>query len=176
MMPALKNHEAQRLEALFNYDILDTAAEPCFDQVTDLAAQIAGTPIALISLVDDKRQWFKAKVGLDVCETDRSVAFCHHTIMQSEPFCVPDARAHPLFADNPLVWSEPNIRFYYGVPLTTPENYNIGSLCVIDRTPRLLNIRQRTCLGTLANLTVHMLEDRRVMGRNHRQQSCSVAN
>lgn len=163
MMPALEDHEAKRLEALFDYDILDTEAEPCFDQVTELAAQIAGTPIALISLVDDKRQWFKARVGLNARETDRSVAFCHHTIMQAEPFCVPDARAHPLFADNPLVRSEPNIRFYYGVPLTTPEAYNIGSLCVIDRTSRLLNIRQRSCLRTLAGLTVQLLESRRAL-------------
>ena len=169
MMPALANHEVKRLEVLFDYDILDTEAEPCFDQVTELAAQIAATPIALISLVDDKRQWFKARVGLDVCETDRSVAFCHHTIMQTEPFCVQDARAHPLFADNPLVTAEPNIRFYYGVPLTTPARYNIGSLCVIDRTPRLLNIRQRSCLGILAELTMHMLQNRRIMRKSHRQ-------
>ncbi|MCS3903823.1 GAF domain-containing protein [Methylohalomonas lacus] len=155
--------ERQRLSELASYGIMDTAPEANFDRITELAAMIAGTPIALISLVDEKRQWFKAKVGIDICETRRSVAFCEHTIMQQAPLQVSDARQHPLFKDNPLVVDEPFIRFYYGVPLRTSRGYNLGSLCVIDRTSHQLSTKQKTCLNHLAELTVLMLEDRRAL-------------
>lgn len=155
--------ERQRLSELASYGIMDTAPEASFDHITELAAMIAGTPIALISLLDENRQWFKSRVGIDVCETRRSVAFCEHTIMQQAPLQVADARQHPLFKDNPLVVDEPFIRFYYGVPLRTPRGYNLGSLCVIDHTSHQLSTKQKTCLGHLAELTVHMLEDRRAL-------------
>jgi diguanylate cyclase (GGDEF)-like protein len=151
MTAILFDTEAARLSALCECEILDTPPEKAFDDLTRLAAYICGTPIALISLVDADRQWFKSKVGLEVAETTRDVAFCDYTIKQCEALIVTDALTDRRFATNPLVTSEPYIRFYAGVPLLTPESHALGSLCVIDYVPREITAGQIEALTTLAN-------------------------
>jgi len=154
-------HELARLETLARYQILDTAAEAAYDNLTQLAAQICGTPIALISLLDHDRQWFKSRVGLTVSETPRVIAFCDHTILQPEPLVVQDALLDERFATNPLVTGDPNIRFYAGIPLTTPDHYRIGTLCVIDRVSRQLSSEQMQALQVLSHQVFNQLELRR---------------
>jgi len=127
--------ESHRLNSLQLYGILDTAAERAFDDLTKLAAAICGTPIGLVSLVDDKRQWFKSRQGLDVDETPRENAFCSFAIAQSEVMIVKDAQDDARFQGNPLVTGDPNIRFYAGAPLTVANGESLGTLCVIDRVP-----------------------------------------
>ncbi|GAP97373.1 GAF domain-containing protein [Leptolyngbya sp. NIES-2104] len=155
-------HEADRLEALKQYQILDTPPEQTYDDFTLLASYICEVPIALISLVDSERQWFKSKVGLEVNETPRDVAFCNTTILSPEILIVSDALLDQRFATNPLVTDEPRIRFYAGAPLVTPEGHILGSLCVIDRKPRELSEVQKTALIALARQVVIQLEWRRV--------------
>lgn len=156
------HNEASRLAALRDYAILDTAAEQCFDDVTQLAAFICGTPIAIMTLVDAYRQWFKSRVGLGVDETPRDQAFCAHTILQSEVFVVEDAALDARFSENPLVTSEPKIRFYAGAPLVNSEGLGLGSLCVIDRHPRKISPAQSEALATLSRVIVAQMELRRV--------------
>jgi PAS domain S-box-containing protein len=155
---ALPPDEAQRLARLRRLAVLDTAPEPLFDSLARLAAQIAGTPIALVSLVDERRQWFKANLGLPgTRETPRDLAFCAHTILGRDVMEVTDACADPRFADNPLVRGEPGIRFYAGAPLTLPGGERLGTLCVIDRAPRQLDPAQRAQLAELAQAVVQGL-------------------
>jgi GAF domain-containing protein len=155
--PILKT-EAKRLRVLWQYDVLDTVPEEIFDDLTDLAAKICEAPIALISLVDENRQWFKSKVGVTLNETSRDNSFCSHAIMQNDLFIVPDATRDPRFASNPLVTSDPQIRFYAGAPLITPDGHALGTLCVIDKVPRELRPEQKQALRILARHVMTQLE------------------
>ena len=161
MMAPVPHNEKKRLKVLWQYEVLDTVPEEVFDDLTDLAAKICEAPIALISLVDEDRQWFKAKVGTTVSETSRDFSFCAYAITQSGPFIVPDATCDQRFANNPLVTSEPKIRFYAGAPLITPDGHALGTLCVIDRVPRELRLEQKQALRILAHHVVSQLELRR---------------
>ena len=157
----LPNDEEERLAELLSYDVLDTEAEQLFDDLTALASQICDTPIALISLIDPDRQWFKSRVGLDAKETSRDVAFCSHAILQGDVFEVPNAKLDPRFHDNPLVTGSPDIRFYAGAPLITPSGHAIGTLCAIDSKPRKLTDTQKASLQTLSKSVVAHLELKR---------------
>ena len=141
--------------------MLDTVPEEVFDDLTELAARICEAPIALISLVDEKRQWFKSRLGTTVTETSRDVSFCAYAITQSDLFIVPDATRDERFANNPLVTSDPKIRFYAGAPLITPDGHALGTLCVIDKVPRELRPDQQQALRILARHVVSQLELRR---------------
>jgi GAF domain-containing protein len=157
----LPKNEPARLEALRQYEVLDSAPEEVFDDITRLAAYICETPIAVISLVDKDRQWFKARIGLGPTETSRDCAFCAYAILEETPMVIPDALSDNRFADNPLVTSEPYIRLYAGVPLTTPEGFRIGTLCVIDRVSRTLSPEQVAVLRMLGNQVMAHLDLRR---------------
>jgi GAF domain-containing protein len=154
-------NEAARLEALRQYEVLDTESEEIFDDITRLAAYTCQTPIAVISFVDRDRQWFKARLGLDARETSRDCAFCAHAILQDMPMVVPDALADDRFCDNPLVASEPHIRLYAGAPLITPEGFKLGTLCIIDRSPRTLTAEQIDILNLLSRQVMALLDLRR---------------
>jgi GAF domain-containing protein len=142
-------NEAERLNTLRGYEILDTRPEDRFDELTRLAALICSTPIAVVSLVDENRQWFKSKLGVAMSQTPREHAFCAHAIMSQDLFVVTDASQDPRFATNPLVLGEPHIRLYVGAPLTAPNGHNLGALCVIDRKPRRLSRKQLESLRLL---------------------------
>jgi diguanylate cyclase (GGDEF)-like protein/PAS domain S-box-containing protein len=159
--PKLPKNESDRLEALNRYHILDTLPEQEYDDLTRLAAEICGTPISLISLVDRDRQWFKSKVGLDVSETPRDISFCGHAVADSAFLNVPDTTQDARFADNPLVAKDPNIRFYAGMPLKTSDNFTLGTLCVIDHQPRHLTEKQIRQLESLSRLAISQFELRR---------------
>jgi PAS domain S-box-containing protein len=156
--PEIPANESDRLVALDRYHILDTLPEQVYDDLTQLAADICGTPIALISLVDKDRQWFKSRVGLEATETPRDISFCGHAVAAKATLNIPDARQDPRFADNPLVASDPNIRFYAGVPLITHDNFALGTLCAIDTQTRNLTDTQIRQLETLSRLVINQLE------------------
>lgn len=163
-MPAaqLPNNEAERVAELKDFEILDTISEATYDAITYLASQICDVPIALISIVDDDRQWFKSRVGLDVSETHRDQAFCAYAIHEPQNLVVvPDATTDSRFSDNPLVLGDPNIRFYAGAPLVTTSGNALGTLCVIDRKPRSLSREQEKALRALSTQVMALLELRR---------------
>jgi diguanylate cyclase len=156
MIPEIPENEAARLQELHRSGLLDTPADPDFDDISELARRIAGTEIAILSLVDGNRQWFKSCVGAPLAQTEtpRSISFCGHTILQRDPLIILDTKADPRFADNPLVTGEPGIRFYAGFPLITADGYALGSLCAISRSPHQLSREQIDSLRRLASLTV----------------------
>ncbi|WPU63324.1 GAF domain-containing sensor histidine kinase [Peredibacter starrii] len=153
--------ELHRLMELKSYEILDTEREPAFDQITSLASVICGTPIAVISLLDAQRQWFKSAVGLDATETPRCVSFCDHAIRQDGIMEISDATSDPRFSGNPLVIDAPYIRFYAGAPLISPNGHALGTLCVIDDKPGSLSEKQKASLMHLAEQVVAQMELRK---------------
>ena len=163
---AIPPNEAERLSTLRALKILDTDAEPEFDELVALAAAVCGTPIGLVSLVDEDRQWFKAAIGLPVRESRRGLAFCAHAILQESVFTVENATADARFADNPMVLQDPNIRFYAGIPISTSNGHPLGTLCVIDTVPRTLNPEQKQALeilGRQVNARLELRMQRKVL-------------
>lgn len=161
-------NETERMAALESYDVLDSEPEAGFDDLALIASQICNTPIALVTLVDNHRQWFKARVGLEAPETPREDAFCAHSILEEETLIVADAEHDPRFRDNPLVLGAPGIRFYAGAPLRDAEGHGLGTLCVIDSSPRVdnpLTQDQIQALEALSRQVVALLELRRTGAR-----------
>lgn len=154
----IPDNEAQRLDRLHHYQILDTPPEKAFDRITRIVAETIGVPIALVSLIDHDRQWFKSKYGLDASETPRDLAFCAHAILNNEVFVVRDAFEDERFNDNPLVTEAPNVRFYAGAPLITSDGLKIGTLCAIDHVPHDLKHEHSQLLEDLASLVIDELE------------------
>ena len=162
MKTILPNNEADRVAALKEYHILDTGTEQSYDDITALAAHICRVPIAMISLVDEVRQWFKSRLGVEQQQTPREVAFCAHAILKNGPFIVRDAAKDRRFADSALVTGEPHIRFYAGIPLINPEGLALGTLCVVDHQPRRLSVAQQKALQALSRQVMALLELRRI--------------
>jgi GAF domain-containing protein len=162
---ALPDDELWRLAALWDLQILDTGQSALLDAIVRAASLVCGTPIALISLVDEHRQWFKAKTGVgDLFETPREVAFCAHAILADTVLEVSNAPEDPRFSDNPLVLGDPQIRFYAGAPLTLSDGSKIGTLCAIDTKPHYLNDRQRQIMQELAFAATRAMEQERALG------------
>ncbi|MGB8076845.1 MAG: GAF domain-containing protein, partial [Gallionella sp.] len=171
MKAPLPPNEAQRLETLRGYDVLDTPPESAFDDLTLLAMQICQVPISIISLVDENRQWFKSKIGVSTTETSRDFAFCPYAILNPDDlFEVCDTKLDPRFADSPRVTGAPHIRFYAGAPLVTPEGLALGTLCVIDRVPRELSAEQKIALRALSRTVIAQLELRRTLAAHRRAE------
>lgn len=170
-------NEDERLLALRSYRVLDTLPEVEYDDLSLLASQICGVPIALISLVDGDRQWFKSAIGFDISETHRDLAFCTHNIIEpTSPLIVNNAQEDKRFQDNPLVTGQPNIVFYAGIPLVNPQGHALGSLCVIDHKPRVLSEAQLQSLQALARQVERLLELRKEVATSRRlNKELSVA-
>lgn len=175
MTPPSPRNESDRLNALHACRVLDTLPEAQYDGIIRLASAICGTPIAAVALIDRDRQWFKSQVGLNATETPRDISFCSRAILSKEMLVVPDAAADICFRKNPLVTGPPYIRFYAGVPLTDPDGFNLGTLCVIDRVPRDLTPVQRDSLITLAGQVVVLLDARRQVARLEKAQADATA-
>lgn len=156
--PEIPPNDEERLRELYRYEVLDSAAERAFDDLTGLAAHILDVPIALVSLVDRDRQWFKSRHGLDAVQTSREISFCGHAVAEGAVLCVPDALSDERFSDNPLVVGDPCIRFYLGVPLVTDSGHALGTMCVIDRRPREVTDHQVTLLTSLARQAMSQIE------------------
>ncbi|MFM9825726.1 sensor histidine kinase [Flavobacterium sp.] len=162
--PSIHKKESERITSLKSYLVLDTETEEEIDNLTQLASEICETPIALVSIIDENRQWFKSKVGLDVNETNRDLAFCAHTINETnELFIIEDARSDKRFFDNPLVTSYPNVIFYAGFVLKSDENLPLGTLCVIDNSPRKLSDKQIRSLKTISKQIMNLLNYKKSM-------------
>jgi signal transduction histidine kinase len=162
IIPDKPHNESERLRALRSYGVLDTLSEREYDQLTAIASQICGCRMSLISLIDEERQWFKARVGLDVSETAREFAFCAHAIHEPrKTLVVPDARLDDRFHDNPLVTGDPHLAFYAGVPLVNEDGLPLGTLCVLDSEPKTLSESQLNALNALAEQVMALLELRR---------------
>lgn len=170
-MMTAESREAARLQALDRYQVVDTASDVFFDNLTQLAAVICKAPISLVSLVDENRQWFKSRHGLDATETPREQAFCAHALYEDKMLVVEDACSDPRFVDNPLVTGEPGIRFYAGAPLIVDGDHCLGTLCVIDRQPRSLSEEQHAALSILRDAVVSQLELRRSLSEINAMQS-----
>jgi GAF domain-containing protein len=155
------SNDRDRVAALQKYAILDTEPEQAFDDLTLLASFICKTPIASITLIDENRQWFKSTIGLNVSETPRDIAFCSVAIQQSDVMVVPDTLQDERFRNNPFVTAEPKIRFYAGAPLINEDGYALGTLCVVDKTPREFNDEQKEALKALSRLVLAQMEFRR---------------
>jgi PAS domain S-box-containing protein len=168
MKPPTHPNEARRLEVLWQYELLDTPPEAELDEIASIAARLCNAPIALISLIDQDRQWFKARHGLELKETPRDVAFCAHAILSSDMLIVPDTLEDPRFRDNPLVKNEPRVRFYVGAPLMTPEGFALGTLCVLDHRPRSLDPAEANSLRMLSRLIMRHLEWRRLARKDEK--------
>jgi len=158
ILPGITEDEELRLEALHTLGILDTQQEDDYEDIVKLASAICQTPISLVSLIDSQRQWFKARIGLDLNETVRDISFCAHAIQDDDIMVVPNVLEDERFYDNPLVVNDPNIRFYAGMPLKTRAGFKVGTLCVIDRTPRNLTHDQVFALQTLGKQVMNLLE------------------
>ena len=159
--PPLPANESERLAALGRYLILDSEAEKAFDDIVWLVSHICRTPISYISIIDKDRQWFKSQIGLSVTQTPRDIAFCAHAILQTDTMVIPDALQDHRFSDNPLVVSDPHIRFYAGTPLLARDGLPVGTLCAIDHTPRTLDEAQLEALRALGRQVEKLLEYRR---------------
>lgn len=169
--PKIPSTEAERLKALQDFEILDTPPDSTLDDLTQIAAQICGAPMAMVSLIDKNRQWFKSRVGLDTTETSRDVSFCGHAILETEPLVVEDATQDPKFKNNPLVTGNPLIRFYAGAQLNTTSGHAIGTLCVLDTKPRQLNSSQVRALQVLSRQVVAHFERQRAERQLGEQQN-----
>ncbi|MDB4297317.1 ATP-binding protein [Flavobacteriaceae bacterium] len=160
--PVIPKNENERLQALASYRVLDTISESDYDNITAIASEICNTPISLVSLIDNKRQWFKSHHGLDATETPKEIAFCAHAINKpNETFIIPDSRKDERFFDNPLVTGDPNVIFYAGVPLIDTEGFALGTLCVIDNKPKEISQKQIDSLNALAKQVTNLLALRR---------------
>lgn len=158
LAPAKPAHESERVHTLRSLNILDSAPEERFDRLTRVARRLFDVPIALVSLVDSNRQWFKSCQGLGVTETARDVSFCGHAILSDQILMIPDAGSDERFHDNPLVTGEPHIRFYAGCPLKVGNGSNVGTLCLIDTKPRVLDVEERELLRDLARMAEREIE------------------
>jgi len=154
-------NEPDRLKTLLDLLILDTPPEQRFDRIIEFARDEFDVPTVLLSLVDSERQWFKSRVGLDACETPRSISFCGHAILQREPFVIEDTLEDPRFADNPLVTGPPHIRFYAGAPLELDPGMSVGTLCLISPEPRRFDATDRAILTALRDAVVQELRNRK---------------
>lgn len=163
MKAPLPNNEAERLDALARYAIIESAPEQLYEDVTALASSICGTPMSLVTFVEADRQWFKSRLGTELTETPREQAFCAHAILQPQSLLVvEDATRDPRFADNELVLGDPHIRFYAGSPLVTPTGEALGTLCVMDYAPRTLEPQQAEALAALSRQVMVLLDQRRI--------------
>ena len=163
MKAPLPLNEKARLEALRRYQILDTEAEEAYDNITRLANHLCYTPVSMITMVDEDRQWYKSKMGVEMQQTPRDISFCAHAILDENMTVVPDMRQDERFSDNPFVTSGPQVRFYAGVPLITPDGHALGTLCVLDREPRILSPQQKDMLTALGRHVVFQMEMRRLV-------------
>ncbi len=161
MQVPIPRNETERLSSLYGLQILDTPSEAAYDDLTRLAAYVCDAPMASITLIDEDRQWFKSRIGLSSQETPRSISFCAHAIAQNELFVVPDATKDSRFSGSPLVLNDPNIRFYAGMPIVSPEGFHVGTLCVLDKKPRELTEEKQVALRVLARQVAAQFQMRR---------------